>query len=46
LERRYDREEYFSMGVLSHGVGTADVLVDGSEEARVVGQEDRVTGRI
>jgi hypothetical protein len=46
LERRYDRGEYFSMGVLSHGVGAADVLVDGSEEARVIGQEGRVTDRV
>jgi hypothetical protein len=42
LECRYDRGNDFSVGVLVHGMGAADVQVDESEGASVVGHQGRV----
>jgi hypothetical protein len=39
LECGSDRAEYFSVGVLSYAVGTADVFMDETEGARAIGQE-------
>jgi hypothetical protein len=42
LECRYDRAKEFSVGVLVHGVGTSDVLVDESGGAYDDGHGGRV----